>query len=95
MVVADALELLLGEVDVNDLAFGVDSGVGSSGDSHGEVVLGGAKDRLECLDEFALNGSEVELLGPTEKVGAVVAEVDAKTKSPANRKVDGAFHEIY
>ena len=80
---------------MHNLAFGVDACVGASGDSHAEVVLGVAKDGFESLDQFRLDGSEAELLRPARKIGAVVAEVDAKTKSPANRKVDGAFHESY
>ena len=61
------------QVDVRDLAGGVDSGVGATGDDEG---CGAAEDSLQGGLERALNCAERGLARPAAEVRAVVSDVE-------------------
>ena len=78
MRVAEVRELGIGEIEVRDLAGGVDTGIRSPGDSQLEWGSMLAEHRRQRGFEFALHRSDAWLFRPAEKVGPVVGDVESQ-----------------
>ena len=65
---AEALQLGWGQINVDHLGGGVNTGIGSAGDSHVERGLGLTKNRGQCLEQFTLNSAVLFLRGKAPKL---------------------------
>jgi hypothetical protein len=63
------------QVDMSDLAGGMDAGVGPAGDGQPGRHVGSGDDSEGILD-LGLDGAAAGLAGPAEEVGSVVGQVE-------------------
>jgi hypothetical protein len=74
------------------LVLGVDTSIGSSGNSKFEISVIFSKDDSNGFYKFCLNSSKSRLFGKAAKVRAVIAKVNPVTTKPVDRQVNGFSH---
>ena len=84
------------EVEVRNLADGMDPGVGAPGDHQRRRWRHTPEERSECGFELTLHGSEIGLASPPRKPLAVIREIQPNTRHRADSVLNLRHeHSVY